>query len=125
MPEVDFAQLVKLFGDYGQHDTAGRYSPSPIVEVISKVRDGNPDPRTSHFARRAPEPHDADGDSQVYAADERFHKKLENLKRRRAALRLLQLLPRHSSLRVTPAMEAGLTDHVWTVAELLKPEHIQ
>jgi len=24
----------------------------------------------------------------------------------------------HSSLRVTPAMEAGLTDHVWTFAEL-------
>ena len=25
----------------------------------------------------------------------------------------------HQSLRVTPAMEAGLTDHVWTVEELL------
>jgi len=25
----------------------------------------------------------------------------------------------HQTLRVTPAMEAGLTDHVWTVAELL------
>ncbi len=24
----------------------------------------------------------------------------------------------HSSLRVTPAMEAGLTDHVWTLEEL-------
>jgi hypothetical protein len=30
----------------------------------------------------------------------------------------------HSSLRVTPAMEAGLTDHVWTLEELcsLLPE---
>jgi hypothetical protein len=25
----------------------------------------------------------------------------------------------HRSLRVTPAMEAGLTDHVWTIAELV------
>jgi hypothetical protein len=25
----------------------------------------------------------------------------------------------HSSLRVTPAMQAGLTDHVWSLAELL------
>ena len=25
----------------------------------------------------------------------------------------------HQTLRVTPAMEAGLTDHVWSVAELL------
>ena len=28
----------------------------------------------------------------------------------------------HSSLRVTPAMEAGLSDHVWTIAELLAME---
>ena len=25
----------------------------------------------------------------------------------------------HGSLRITPAMEAGLTDHVWTILELL------
>jgi hypothetical protein len=25
----------------------------------------------------------------------------------------------HSTLRVTPAMEAGLTDHVWEMKELL------
>ncbi len=25
----------------------------------------------------------------------------------------------HQTLRVTPAMEAGLTDHVWTIAELV------
>jgi len=26
----------------------------------------------------------------------------------------------HQTLRVTPAMEAGLTDHVWTIRELLE-----
>ena len=26
----------------------------------------------------------------------------------------------HETLRVTPAMEAGLTDHVWSLAELLR-----
>lgn len=25
----------------------------------------------------------------------------------------------HQTLRVTPAMEAGLTDHVWTLEEML------
>jgi hypothetical protein len=25
----------------------------------------------------------------------------------------------HSTIRVTPAMESGLTDHVWTLKELL------
>ncbi len=39
--QADFAQLVKLFGDYGQHDE-GRYSPPRIMEVISKIRDGRP-----------------------------------------------------------------------------------
>ena len=26
----------------------------------------------------------------------------------------------HLTLRVTPAMEAGLTDHVWSIEELLR-----
>jgi hypothetical protein len=25
----------------------------------------------------------------------------------------------HQTLRVTPAMEAGIADHVWTISELL------
>jgi hypothetical protein len=43
--DVDFAQLVKLFGDYGQHEGEARYSPSSLTEVISKVRSDNPDPK--------------------------------------------------------------------------------
>jgi transposase InsO family protein len=49
-----------------------------------------------------------------------FSKKWENL---RAALALhfayYNYCRVHSSLRVTPAMEAGLADHVWTVEELI------
>ena len=49
-----------------------------------------------------------------------FSKKLLNLK---AAVSLhfayYNFCRVHSSLRVTPAMEAGLTDHIWTIAELL------
>ncbi|MGA7506508.1 MAG: hypothetical protein WA252_10135 [Candidatus Sulfotelmatobacter sp.] len=53
--EVDFAQLVKLYGQYGQHDADAKYSPSPIVEVISKIRLGDPDPKRicmSHVERQ-------------------------------------------------------------------------
>jgi len=50
-----------------------------------------------------------------------FSRKLENLK---AAIALhfayYNFCRVHSSLRVTPAMEAGLADHVWSVAELLR-----
>jgi transposase-like protein/IS1 family transposase len=54
--DVDFAQLVKLFGDYGQFDSPeARYSPPRIAEVISKVRQGDPDPdhiSTSYVERQ-------------------------------------------------------------------------
>ena len=42
--DADFAQLTKLYGDYGQHGNE-RYSPPRITEVISKVRSGVPDPK--------------------------------------------------------------------------------
>jgi len=49
-----------------------------------------------------------------------FSKKWENLQ---AAIALhfayYNFCRVHSSLRVTPAMEAGLTDHVWSLSELL------
>jgi len=43
--QTDFAQMIKLYGDYGQHDAAGRYSPAPMIEMIIKIRDGCPDSR--------------------------------------------------------------------------------
>ena len=49
-----------------------------------------------------------------------FSKKWENL---RAAVALhfayYNFCRIHQTLRVTPAMEAGLTDHVWTISKLL------
>jgi hypothetical protein len=49
-----------------------------------------------------------------------FSRKLENLK---AAIALhfayYNFCRVHSSLRVTPAMEARITDHVWSIVELL------
>ncbi len=119
---ADFAQLIKLFGDIGQHDTADvRYSPSPIMEVITKIRDGRPDPAhicTSHVERQ---------NLTVRMAVRRltrltnaYSKKLANLK---AAVALhfayYNFCRIHSSIRVTPAMEAGIADHVWELRELL------
>ena len=50
-----------------------------------------------------------------------FSKKQENL---RAALALhfafYNFVRVHGSLRVTPAMEAGVTDHVWNLTELIR-----
>jgi hypothetical protein len=50
-----------------------------------------------------------------------FSKKLANLK---AACALhfayYNFCRVHASLRVTPAMEAGLADHIWTIGELVE-----
>jgi hypothetical protein len=49
-----------------------------------------------------------------------FSKKLANLKAAVALHFAYHNFCRvHKSLRITPAMEAGLTDHAWTIAELL------
>jgi len=120
--DVDFAQLTKMFGDFGQFDGPdARYSPPRISGVISKVRQGDPDPRhiSTSFVERQ--------NLTMRMAMRRFtrltnafSKKLSHLK---AAVALhfayYNFCRVHSSLRVTPAMEAGLTDHVWSIAELL------
>jgi transposase-like protein/IS1 family transposase len=119
--DVDFAQVVKLFGEWGQHDANARYSPSPIVEVISKVRAGNPDPAhisTSYVERQNLTMRMAI--RRFTRLTNAFSKKLANLK---AAVALhfayYNFCRIHQTLRVTPAMEAGLTDHVWELKELL------
>lgn len=117
---VDFAQLVKLYGDYGQHGNE-RYSPGHITEVIPKVRDGRPDPAhisTSHIER-------SNLSLRMHLRrftrlTNAFSKKLDNLK---AAVTLYfawyNFCRVHQTLRVTPAMQSGLTDHVWEMGELL------
>jgi IS1 family transposase len=117
---VDFAQLIKLFGDIGQPGSE-RYSPSPIVEVISKIRDGRPDPEhicTSHVERQNLTMRMAM--RRFTRLTNAFSKKLENLK---AACALhfahYNFVRVHSSLRVTPAMAAGLSAEIWPLQRLL------
>jgi transposase-like protein/IS1 family transposase len=117
---VDFAQLVKLFGDVGQHGNE-RYSPSPITEVISKIRDGRPDPEhicTSHVERQ-----NLTMRMQIRRftrLTNAFSKKLANLKAACALhFAFYNFCRVHASLRVTPAMQAGIANHVWSLGELL------
>jgi len=120
--DVDFAQVVKMF-DHGQFDTTeARYSPSPIVEVISKVRSGDPDPdhiSTSYVERQNLTMRMAI--RRFTRLTNAFSKKLVNLKMAVALhFAYYNFCRVHSTLRVTPAMEAGLADHVWSLAELIQ-----
>jgi len=120
--DVDFAQLIKLF-DHGQFDSPeGRYSPSPIAEVISKVRLGDPDP--DHISTSFVERSNLTMRQQMRRFTRLtlgFSKRLSHLKAAVALhLGFYNFCRVHSTLRVTPAMEAGLTDHIWSIRELLE-----
>jgi IS1 family transposase/transposase-like protein len=123
--QADFAQLVKLFGDYGQFEGSAeaRYSPPRISEVISKIVDGRPD--EDHISTSFVERQNLTMRMQLRRftrLTNAFSKKLTHL---RAAVSLhfayYNFCRVHSSLRITPAMQAGLTDHVWNLHELIGP----
>lgn len=117
--DVDYAQLVKLYA--AENPGPGRYSPPRVSEVVSTPITGNPDPRftsTSYIERQ-----NLTIRMQVRRftrLTNAFSKKLDNLK---AALALhfawYNFVRIHRSLRVTPAMTAGVTDRVWELQELL------
>jgi IS1 family transposase len=120
--DVDFAQLIKLYGDYGQHDAGpGRYSPPPIVETISRIIQGTPDPE--HISTSYVERQNLTMRMQMRRftrLTNAFSKKLENLK---AACALhfahYNFCRIHSTLRITPAMAAGISNDVWPLEKLL------
>jgi IS1 family transposase len=118
---ADYAKLIKMFGNYGQENAEARYSPPRITEVISRVVEGRPDEDricTSHIERQNLTMRMAM--RRFTRLTNAFSKKLANLK---AACALhfahYNFVRVHSSLRVTPAMAAGLTTEVWPLTALL------
>lgn len=116
---IHFAQVTKVFAsDYTE---PGRYAPPKIKEVLSKIINGKPDPK--HVSTSYVERQNLTIRMQMRRftrLTNAFSKKLENLK---AAVSLhfwhYNFMRIHRTLRVTPAMEAGITDHVWGWDELL------
>jgi transposase-like protein/IS1 family transposase len=115
----DFAQLIKVYGKSMEEEH--RYSPPEVLEALPKPIMGEPDPDlicTSHVERQ---------NLTIRMSMRRmtrltnaFSKKWENLW---AAYCLhfayYNFCRVHKTLRVTPAMEAGIADHVWEIRELL------
>jgi len=116
---VDYAQLIKVYATNREGEQ--KYSPPEVVETITKPLIGDPDPRRvctsiverSNLSMRT-------SIRRLTRLTNGFSKKWDNLK---AALALYfayyNFCRIHSSIRCTPAMESGLTGHVWTLKELL------
>src|SRR5256712_2965969 len=122
--EIDYAMLVKLYG--ASNDGESRYSPATCIGCRTGVLSGNPDPKhisTSYIERQNLSMRM--GMRRFTRLTNGFSKKFENHAHQVALYFMHYNYCRvHTTLRVTPAMEAGLTDHVWTLAELcsLLPE---
>ncbi len=117
--EIDYAMLVKLYGASGDNPES-RYSPATCIGCRTGVLSGKPDPKhvsTSYVERQNLSMRM--GMRRFTRLTNGFSKKFENHAHQVALYFFHYNFCRvHSSLRVTPAMEAGLTNHVWTLAEL-------
>ena len=123
--EVDYGQLLKDYGLMDSQDaspTARRYSPNVVKSIERRVVSGNPDPdhiSTSHVERQNLTMRM--GMRRFTRLTNAFSKKVENLA---AAVALhfmhYNFARPHQSLgkNTTPAMAAGISDHVWTCEEI-------
>lgn len=116
--DVDYAQLVKMY-ESSQEET--RYSPAECVSCERKPVMGKPDPKhisTSYVERQnlSMRMHMR----RFTRLTNAFSKKVENHLAAIAVYFMYYNFARvHQTLRVTPAMEAGVTDHVWSIAEIV------
>jgi IS1 family transposase len=117
--EIDYAMLVKLYG--ASNEGESRYSPAACIGCRTGVLSGNPDPKhisTSYVERQNLSMRM--GMRRFTRLTNGFSKKFENHGHQVALYFFHYNFCRiHKTLRVTPAMEAGLTDHIWTLKELI------
>jgi IS1 family transposase len=119
--DIDYAMLIKLYGKSSQDDER-KYSPAECTGFEVKTITGNPDEEhisTSHVERQ---------NLTMRMSMRRFtrltngfSKKIENHYFATALYFMYYNFGRiHKTLRITPAMEAGISDHVWTLEEIAK-----
>jgi IS1 family transposase len=117
--DCDYAQLQKIYGAPSDEETR-RYSPARCIGTDMKVVSGNPDPKhisTSYVERQNLSMRM--GMRRFTRLTNGFSKKIDN---HIAAVEIYfmhyNFCRVHQSLRITPAMAAGITDHVWSVEEV-------
>jgi IS1 family transposase len=118
--DIDYAMLVKIYGASGDNPES-RYSPATCIGCRTGILAGKPDPEhiSTSFVERSNLSMRM-GMRRFTRLTNAFSKKLENHGHMVALYFMHYNYCRvHKTLRVTPAMEAGLTDHVWEIEELL------
>jgi len=116
--EIDYAMLVKM---YGNDPRETRYSPAQCIGAMATSIIGNPEYRhisTSYVERQnlSMRMHMR----RFTRLTNGFSKKVENHQHALALYFMYYNFCRiHQTLRVTPAMAANVSDHVWDLSEVL------
>jgi IS1 family transposase len=118
--DIDYAMLIKVYGDSAESRPEKRYSPAKYVSSRKETITGNPDKKhvSTSYAERQ--------NLTMRMSMRRFtrltngfSKKIENHAYHVALYFMYYNFARiHRTLRVTPAMEAGISDHVWSLEEI-------
>lgn len=118
---IDYAMLIKIYGEPQDKADAKRYSSASFSGTTKTIINGNPDVdsiSTSYVERQ---------NLTMRMSMRRFtrltngfSKKIENLEYAVALHFMYYNFARiHKTLRVTPAMEAGISNHVWNIEEIV------
>jgi len=117
--EIDYAMLVKLYG--AEPAGEARYSPPKCVGTRMEVKQGDPDPE--HVSTSYAERQNLNmrmGMRRFTRLTNAFSKKCENHEHMIALYYAFYNFARvHQTLKTTPAVAAGVADHVWTLTELV------
>ena len=119
--KVDCAVLQKIYGGSSSKTAEVRYSPAECVGCEKHIKTGNPDPEhisTSFIERQ----------NLTMRMQMRRFTRLTNAFSKRIESHIASLALHymnynfcriHQTLRVTPAMAAGVSDHVWDISEIV------
>ena len=118
--DIDFAVLVKIYGAEASSET--RYSPAVCTGTKTEMITGKPDPK--HISTTYVERQNLTmrmSMRRFTRLTNAFSKKVENHAAAMALYFMYYNFARvHQTLRVTPAMEAGVSDHVWSIEEIVR-----
>lgn len=118
--KIDYAMLVKLYGDTNEKTPEKKYSPGECCGTEQTIVCGNPGPahistsfvERQHLTMRM-------SMRRFTRLTNGFSKKVQNHAHAVALHFMYYNFGRiHKSLRVTPAMQAGVADHVWSLEEI-------
>ena len=117
--QIDYAMLVKMYGNDAESET--RYSPAECIGCKTAAISGNPNPR--HISTSFVERQNLTMRMQMRRftrLTNAFSKKIAN-HGYAVALHFMHYnyCRVHQTLRATPAMEAGVADHVWEIEEIV------